>query len=145
MPEQMMLSQGVPSRSNGVCICPQCQRPFKPYKRCTDQIWCSSECRTRHWKIEHDVLKAPVQNPDKMTRAENVLARLRKGSCTGLELLKAGGGTCYRDQVCALRRMGHNILGSRPWKRPDGSAGGQVPQTDEGWDQYRLASEGEGE
>jgi hypothetical protein len=79
-----------------------------------------------------------IPAPQLGTRADKVLARLTQGPATGLDLLKAGGGTCYRDQVRALRRMGHNILGSRPWTRPDGTPGGRVAQRVEGWDVYRL-------
>jgi hypothetical protein len=123
-------SEGVTSRH-----CARCGGDFDPYSRAAAyQKYCSHACRQRAWLRE----KA---SGDKRTRAEKVLERLRQGPATGLELLKAGGGTCYRDQVRALRRAGKNIVGSRPWTRPDGFPGGQIPQTEDGHDLYELRGE----
>jgi hypothetical protein len=101
-------------------------------------VYCSPECRTRHWKVEHGLLNPGVQNPDKKTRAARVLERLQQGPATGLELLQAGGGTCYRDQVRLLRRMGHRILGTRSWTDPEGNEVAPIALTDDGHDRWIL-------
>ena len=84
--------------------CVECGVGFEPYPRADDtQTHCSHACRTRGWRRR-------VQNWDeKMTRAERVLERLRQGPATGLDLLKAGGGTRYGARVKELRDRGYGI------------------------------------
>lgn len=107
MAEQMLL-QAVPSRSVGANTCPECLEPFEPYKRAEGyQRYCGQDCRVRAWKREHGQLKAVEPRP--ATRAERILARLRQGPATGLELLKAGGGTRYGARLLELRDAGHHI------------------------------------
>ena len=99
---QGTLFQAVPSRSGGILECPECHAPFEPYKRSEGrQVYCSPDCRTRHWKAE--------QAPPKLTRAEKILERLRQGPATGLELLQAGGGTRYGARLHDLREKGYQI------------------------------------
>ena len=97
------------SRSGELRQCPVCQTLFEPYKRAESrQIYCSQDCRTRHWKVGHGVKVAP--RPAKRTRAEKILERLRQGKATGLELLQAGGGTQYGARVHDLREQGYQIV-----------------------------------
>jgi len=100
--------------------CPQCRALFEPYKRAEGrQVFCSPACRKWAWEGR------PVQNRDKLTRAERILARLRQGPATGLELLKAGGGTRYGARIKNLRERGCVI---------ETDMGGE-------WPTYRLISE----
>ena len=104
--------------------CGDCGAAFEPYSRADGyQKYCSHTCRQRAWKREQS-----VQNSDKgPTRGERILARLRRGPATGIELLQAGGGTRYGARVLELRQRGYEI------------------ETDRGgdWPVYRLRSEGE--
>jgi hypothetical protein len=94
--------------------------------------------------VEHGQAK-PVPISDKRTRAQKVLDRLKQGRATGLDLLKAGGGTCFRDQILKLRQQGHYIVGSRPctiWRdNQDYHLPAMLPKTDAGHDQYELREE----
>lgn len=139
MTGQMMLPESPPIFAEGLYVCLQCGEPFEPYKRAEGrQVYCTPECRDLHREVERKALKPPVQNPDRGTRAERVLVRLRQGPATGLELLQAGGGTCYRDQVWALRKMGHRILGTRSWTDPEGNEVPAICLTDDGHDRWML-------
>lgn len=74
-----------------------------------------------------------------MTRCDLILGRLQYGRATGLELMKAGGGTRYGARISELRERGHRILGPRPWERLDGSVETETTQpTDDGHDTYEL-------
>ena len=118
---QGTLPLAVPSRSPGFRQCPECQALFEPYKRAESrQVYCSQDCRTRSWKVAHEIKVAP--RPSKRTRAEKILDRLRQGKATGLELLQAGGGTRYGARIKELRDDGHRI----------------VTETDGEWPTYRL-------
>lgn len=73
-----------------------------------------------------------------LTRAEKILARLRQGRATGLDLLKAGGGTRYGARICELRNKGYAIHGPLRWPRPFYKDLEAIPKTADGWDQYEL-------
>jgi hypothetical protein len=78
-----------------------------------------------------------------VTRAQKVLARLRQGPATGLDLLKAGGGTRYGARICELRARGHRIHGPiNVFGLPDPYGRltilESIPKTADGWDQYEL-------
>ena len=90
------------------CARPDCSCAVEPQIRGGDsKRYCSRECQRRHWDETHPRI---IQNPDKrMTRAERILARLREGPATGLDLLKAGGGTRYGARLLELRRQGYRI------------------------------------
>ncbi len=79
-----------------------------------------------------------MMKPRKMTRAEKILARLRQGPATGLELLKAGGGTRYGARIYELRKKGYRIRGPVDWPAPFGLTLWAIPKTADGWDQYKL-------
>lgn len=116
----------------GLSVCPECQTSFRPYKRAEGrQVYCTTTCRARAWKR--------TNGPPPMTRRDRVLARLVHGPATGLELLRAGGGTRYGQRIAELREEGHRILGPRPWRRLDGTIETEtVPLTEDGWPVYRL-------
>ena len=142
MTHQGTLPLAVLSRSGGLRECPVCQTLFEPYKRAESrQIYCSQDCRTRHWKVGHGVKVAP--KPTKRTRAEKILDRLRQGKATGLELLQAGGGTRYSARIFTLRDKGHRIHG--PFEvliyepgRNLATVLEPIPKTDDGHELYEL-------
>ncbi len=139
---QGTLFQAVPSRSRGLPVCAECKAPFEPYKRAEGyQAFCSQECRTRSWKVAHEIKVAP--KPSKLTRAEKILERLRQGKATGLELLQAGGGTRYSARIFTLRDKGHRIHG--PFEvliyepgRNLATVLEPIPKTDDGHELYEL-------
>ena len=116
---QGTLFQAVPSRSKDTHTCWECGALFEPYKRARGQLYCSAECRTKHWKVDRG---QAVRETSKLTRAEKILLRLRQGPATGLELLQAGGGTRYGARVHDLRERGYRI----------------VTETEGEWPTYRL-------
>lgn len=124
----------VPSRSAGLSECAECGGAYAPNRRAGSyQRYCGDACRTKAWKREHP------EGPATMTRSERIVARLRLGRATGLELLRAGGGTRYSARISELREAGVRILGPRRWWRPDGVLEEEtVPRTPDGHDQYEI-------
>jgi hypothetical protein len=76
------------------------------------------------------------------TRAQKILARLRQGPATGLDLLQAGGGTRYGARIYELRQRGYQIHGPLVWPRPFKDDLEAIPKTADGWDQYELREGG---
>ena len=150
MAEQMSLmpapgdSVAMESRAQEEPECPECGGSVPPQEvhRGTEKHYCSDRCRSRAYDRSHP--RVPVQNSDKMTRAEKILVRLRQGPATGLDLLKAGGGTRYGARIYDLRELGHRIHGPvEVYARSDGATDllavlEAIPKTAEGWDQYEL-------
>lgn len=116
----------------------------RPVSESHGRRYCSDRCRLVGW-AKRTASQAEIQfqeKPSKATRCQLVLGRLQEGRATGLDLLKAGGGTRYGARLADLRRRGHCILGPLPWTRPDGSREERtVPATPEGWEQYELVIE----
>jgi len=69
----------------------------------------SDDHQRRHYNETHPRIATPPPRKGGRTRAQRILARLREGPATGLDLLRAGGGTRYGARVLELRRMGHRI------------------------------------
>ena len=119
-------------------MCSECDRPFEPYARAEGyQRFCGPACRAA-W--HRRTAPAPAKKKSKPTRAERILDRLRQGPATGLDLLKAGGGTRYGARIKELRDCGHVILGPLPWTRlGDGYRETRTTEaTPEGHEVYEL-------
>lgn len=96
------------------CLGPTCGRDFLVNPHAGEEHrFCSDPCRKAWHKKEEG--RGP-------TRAERILERLRVGPATGLDLLRAGGGTRYGARILELRRAGHQI----------------ETDTSEEWPVYRL-------
>ena len=92
------------------------------------------EMSTRRTRLAQEGRK-----PKPPTRAEKILARLRQGPATGLDLLKAGGGTRYGARIMELRMMYVPIHGPLDWSHPKTLRLLEaIPKTADGWDQYEL-------
>lgn len=118
------------------CNLPSCGRIVPtPRPRGGRRVYCSTECRTRHWDETHPRIDAAPT----ATRCEMILARLRAGPATGLELLQAGGGLRYSARIAELRERENRILGPKPWRRLDGSQETETVAPADGHDRYRLA------
>jgi hypothetical protein len=101
MAQQLTLIGAVPSRSQGVLTCPECQEPFLPYKRAEGrQVYCTPACRSRAWKRERGGKRA--------RKAQAILDRLRVGPATTLELVRVGG-VRFGARLLELRAEGHRI------------------------------------
>jgi len=127
MAEQMSLSDTVATESGAPGrVCRGCGDPYTPQgsQRGLERLYCSDGCRSRAYDRTHP--RVPVQNPDKMTRRDKVLERLRLGPATGLELLQAGGGMRFGARIHELRGRGCRI-------ETDTSSGE--------WPVYRLEAE----
>lgn len=135
------------SRGQRAPECPECGGSVPPQgiHRGEEKHYCSDRCRCRAYDRTHP--RVPVSNPDKKTQAEKILARLRQGPATGLDLLKAGGGTRYGARIHELRGLGHRIHGPvevfAVWDGTDGPLPvlEAIPKTADGWDQYELREE----
>jgi len=73
--------------------------------------FCGDSCRSKAWERDHPRVPAPRPRKEdgEPSRGEKILARLRVGPATGIELLQAGGGTRYGARLLELRRAGHAI------------------------------------
>jgi len=73
--------------------------------------FCGDTCRSRAWEKDHPRVPAPKPRKEdgEPSRGEKILARLRVGPATGIELLQAGGGIRYGARILELRRAGHAI------------------------------------
>jgi len=131
-PQGLEASQGV-TRRDGGRICGACGAEFEPYARAEGyQAYCSPKCRQAACRERR------AQRQPKPTRAERILARLRQGPATGLELLNAGGGTRYGARIEELRLAGWRIRGPQRWTHPKtGEVLEPWPQRGD-WPVYRL-------
>lgn len=75
--------------------------------------FCNDVCRANHYDRSHPRI-ALAEGPDKETRAQKILRRLRQGPASGLDLLKAGGGTRYGARIHNLRELGYRIETDMP-------------------------------
>lgn len=101
-----------------VCRRPGCENPVSApdVRGGYSHIYCSTKCRKAVWEANHP--RVPIQNSDKRSRSQKVLARLREGSATALELQMAGGGTAATSRVRELRSRGYVIECERSGEHP---------------------------
>jgi len=103
-PERRRNSVGM----EGLCSRSECLEPVMPQTRGGDpKDYCSDRCRKAAWDERNGRSRPKLS---KQTRAEKILARLRQGPATGLELLQAGGGTRYGARLKELRDQGERIV-----------------------------------
>lgn len=110
--------------------CPECGRDFEVRRH---GRFCSDACRAKNWKQARlDFTPAASELAHAVrgreTKAQRILARLKEGPATSLNLL-AVGGLRYGARIHELRLAGHRIT------REDHVQAGQE------WSTYTLEGE----
>ena len=112
-----MAFQAVPIRSGDTRECPECRRPFLPYKRAEGrQVFCGTECRVRAWKRDNPD-GADLKARGKTLAADRNPEMLQTFRRLARELALEAGEVCIDDvraraELLGIRYESGNWIGS---------------------------------
>jgi hypothetical protein len=104
--------------TQGAILCIFCGAIFKNWRG--DQRYCSSACYQRGYNLEHPVSRQHVIDwtpaarehgaalDKRESKGQRILARLKEGSATTMELARVGG-IRFGARILELRQAGHRI------------------------------------